>query len=209
LFQLDGSTYLLAVDYFSRYPEVIELTSTSSKAVISSLKAIFSCHGIPLVLMSDNGPQFDSSDMKQFANFYGFKHITSSLHYPQSNGLAERTVKTMKDLLKHTNYQYMALLSYRSTPLPWCNYSPAELLMGRKVKTDIPQTASQLTPQWHFLPDFKQKDKDFKTKQKKNYDRKHRARSVDTLPDNTPVWVRTGNNQTPGRVMSNASTPRS
>jgi len=41
--------------------------------------------------------------------------------------------------------------------------SPAELLMGRKVKTDIPQTASQLTPQWHFLPDFKQ-DKDFKAK---------------------------------------------
>ena len=163
LFQLDGSTYLLAVDYFSRYPEVIELTSTSSKAVISSLKAIFSCHGIPLVLMSDNGPQFDSSDMKQFANTYGFKHITSSPHYPQSNGLAERTVKTMKGLLKHTNDQYMALLSYRSTPLPWCNYSPAELLMGRKVKTDIPQTASQLTPQWHFLPDFKQ-DKDFKAK---------------------------------------------
>jgi len=78
--------------------------------------------------------------------------------------------------------------------------------MGRKVKTDIPQTASQLTPQWYFLPDFKQKDKDFKEKQKKNYDHKHCARPIDTLPDNTPVWVRTGNNQTPG---SNASTPRS
>ena len=112
LFQLDGSTYLLAVDYFSRYPEVIKLTSTTSKAVISSLKAIFSRHGVPLVLMSDNGPQFDSSDMKQFANTYGFKHITSSPHYPQSNGLAERTVKTIKGLLKHTNDQYMALLSY-------------------------------------------------------------------------------------------------
>jgi len=87
---------------------VLKLTSTTSKAVISSLKAIFSHHGVPLVLMSDNGPQFDSSDMKQFANT---KHITSSPHYPQSNGLSERTMKTIKGLLKHTNDQYMALLS--------------------------------------------------------------------------------------------------
>ena len=209
LFQLNGLTYLLVVDYFSRYPEVIRLTSTTSKAVISSLKAMFSRHGVPLVLMSDNGPQFDSSDMREFANTYAFQHITSSPHYPQSNGLAERTVKTMKGLLKHTTDPCMTLLSYRSTPLPWCNYSPAELLMGRKVKTDIPQTASQLTPQWHFLPDFKQKDKDFKEKQKKNYDRQHRVRPADTLPDNSSVWVRTGNNQTPGRVVSNAGTPRS
>ena len=121
---------------------MIKLNSTTSKAVISSLKAIFSRHGVPSVLISDNGPQFDSSDMKEFANTYAFQHITSSPRYPQSYGLAERTVKTMKGLLKHTADPYMALLSYRSTPLPWCNYSPAELLMGRKVKTDIPQTAN-------------------------------------------------------------------
>ena len=145
LFQLDGSTYLLVVDYFSRYPEVIKLNSTTSKTIISSLKAIFSRHGVPSVLMSNNGPQFDSRDMKEFANAYGFQHITSSPHYPQS-----------KKLLKHTADPYMVLLSYRSMPLPWYNYSPAELLMVRKVTTDILQTASHLTPQWHFLPDSQQ-----------------------------------------------------
>jgi len=209
LFQLNGSTYLLVVDYFSRYPEVIKLNSTTSKTVISSLKSIFSHHGVPSVLMSDNGPQFDSSYMKEFANTYGFQHVTSSPHYPQSNGLAERTVRTMKDLLKYTTDTYLALLSYRSTPLPWCNYSPAELLMGRRIKTDIPQTTSHLTPQWHFLPDFRQKDKEFKEKQKRNYDRRHRVRPADTLPDDSSVWVTTGNSQTPGRVVSNAGTPRS
>ena len=209
LFQLDGSTYLLVVDYFSRYPEVIKLNSTTSKTIISSLKAIFSRHGVPSVLMSDNGPQFDSRDMKEFANAYGFQHITSSPHYPQSNGLAERTVKTMKKLLKHTADPYMVLPSYRSTPLPWCNYSPAELLMGKKVKTDIPQTASHLTPQWHFLPDFQQMDKEFKEKQKQNYDCHHRVRQADSLPVDSPVWVTTGNRQIPGRVISNASAPRS
>ena len=93
LFQLNGSTYLLVVDYFSRYPEVIKLNSTTSKTVISALKAIFSHHFVPSVLMSDNGPQFDSSYMKEFANTYGFQHVTSSPHYSQSNGLVERTVK--------------------------------------------------------------------------------------------------------------------
>ena len=165
-FQHNGSTYLLAVDYFSRYPEVIKLNSTTSQAVIS-LKSIFSHHGIPTVLVSDNGPQFDSRDMKEFASTYGFQHITSSPYYPQSNGLAERMVKTVKSLLRDTSDPYLALLSYRATPLPWCNYSPSELLMGRRVKTYIPQTADYLIPRWHFLPDFQQKDKNIKKSRKR------------------------------------------
>ena len=209
LFQHNGSTYLLAVDYFSRYPEVIKLNSTTSQAVISSLKSIFSHHGIPTVLVSDNGPQFDSRDMKEFASTYGFQHITSSPYYPQSNGLAERMVKTVKSLLRDTSDPYLALLSYRATPFPWCNYSPFELLMGRRVKTDIPQTADYLIPRWHFLPNFQQKDKEYKEKQKENYDLQHRTRSADVLPENSPVWVRTGNTQVPGRVISTATTPRS
>ena len=68
--------------------------------------------------------------------------------------------KGMKDLLQCTTDPYM---NYRPTPLPWCNYSPAEMLMRRKVTTsDILQTTSQLTPQLHILSDFQQKDKDFK-----------------------------------------------
>ena len=130
--------------------------------MISTLKSIFTHYGVPLVLMSDNEPQFDSSYMREFANTFGFQHVTSSLHYPQSIGLVERTIKTMKSLLEHTTDPYLVLLSYRATSLPWCNYSPAELLMGRRIKTDIPQTASCLTPQWHFLPDFQQKDNELR-----------------------------------------------
>ena len=111
--------------------------------------------------------------MKEFASTYGFQHITSSSYYPQSNGLAERKVRTVKSLLRDTSDPYLALLSYRATPLPWCNYSPSELLMGRRVKTDIPQTADYLILRWHFLPDFQQKDKEYKDKQKENYDLQH------------------------------------
>ena len=45
LFEIDGTHYVLTVDYFSRYPEVIQLTSTTSAAVIRALKSVFSRHG--------------------------------------------------------------------------------------------------------------------------------------------------------------------
>ena len=56
LFHLNGATYLVAVDYFSRFPEVAKLTSTTSPAVITVLKSIFSRFGVPEIVMSDNGP---------------------------------------------------------------------------------------------------------------------------------------------------------
>ena len=68
--------------------------------------------------------------MKQSASTYGFNHVKSSPYYPQSNGLAERMVKTIKSLLQETLDTYLALLSYRATPLPWCQLSPAELVNG-------------------------------------------------------------------------------
>ena len=127
------------------------MTSTTATRVIAALKAIFSCHGIPAIFMSDNGPQFAAQEMKEFADSYGFEHITSSPHYPQSNGLAERTVKTVKSLLEHSPDPYLALLSYRATPLPFCGLSPAELSMGRPIRTNVPQLPKNLIPDWSYL----------------------------------------------------------
>jgi len=78
LFHLNGHTYHIVVDYFSHYPEVIQMTSTTSTAVIKALKSIFSRHGIPSIFMSDNGPQFTSNDMKAFVSSYGFELVTTS-----------------------------------------------------------------------------------------------------------------------------------
>ena len=118
LFELKGEQYLLIVDYFLRFPEVIKMTTTTSAAIITALKSIFSRYGIPEVLRSDNGSQYASREFVTFAESYGFRHTTSSPRYAQSNGQAERTVKTVKKLLKSSNDCYMALLSYRATPFP-------------------------------------------------------------------------------------------
>ena len=192
LFELHGTTYLLVVDYFSRYIEIQKLSSTNSKSVILALKAIYSRHRVPVTLASsDNSPQYASQEMQEFAESYGFKHTTSSPHFPQSNGMAERSVKTVKSQLDKASDPYMAVLSYRATPLPWCNLSPAELLMGRRLKTDIPQPKAAFIPEWTHLRGFREKDKEWKEKQKSAYDKQHRVKNLAPLPDDQSVWVNT------------------
>ena len=170
LFELNKKTYILVADYNSRYVEAQSLTSTTSASVISVLKSIFARHGIPKTFVSDSGPQYTSQEMKAFTRKYNFVHITSSLYYQQSNGLAERMVQTMKCLIGKAPDPYLALLAYRSTPLPWCGLSPAQLLMGRPLRTDVPQLPATLIPEWSYLPEFHEKDKVEKLKQKSNYD---------------------------------------
>ena len=209
LFELDKKHYLLVVDYFPRYPEVILLKSTTSASVIEALKAIFSRHGIPEVIRSDNGPQYSSMEFSKFASSYGFQHITSSPLYPQSNGQAERTVQTVKRLLKQSDDPYLALMSYRATPLTWCSFSPAELLMGRRIRTPVPQTNQQLIPQWPHLSEFRRLNKLYKRKQKRFFDHRHRVRELPALPNDTEVWIDTDTEPISGTIISTADTPRS
>ena len=63
LFELGKATYLLVVDYFSRYVEVQELSTTTASKVIAILKTIFARYGVPSQFVSDNGPQFDCLEM--------------------------------------------------------------------------------------------------------------------------------------------------
>lgn len=84
---------MLVLDYLSHVPEIILLEEITAEHVIMHMKSIFARHGIPEVVMSDNGPQSDGYKFRQFVNKYGFKHITSSPRYPQSNGVVENGVK--------------------------------------------------------------------------------------------------------------------
>ena len=198
LFHLKGDEYLVIVGYFSRYPEVHKLRATTTQAVVGTLKTVFARHGIPETLRSDNGPQFSFQEFVKFANKYQFTHTTSSPHYPANNGQAERAVQTVKHLLRNADDPPLALLSYRATPLPWCGRWPAELLMGRKIRSTLPQTTDSLVPQWPYLQEFRHANEDFKKKQKADHDHRYRVRDLPEIPDNTDVCVTTGGSHNPG-----------
>lgn len=100
LFELNKTMYLLVVDYYSKFVEIDILSSGyNSYQVITKLKSIYARHGIPAIFISDNGPPFNSKEFSNFCENWGIDHITSSPYLPRSNGLAERTIQTVKKLL--------------------------------------------------------------------------------------------------------------
>ena len=188
LFMWKQKTYLLVVDYYSRFIEIARLSSLTSDEVITHLKSIFARHGIPQYVVSDNGTQYSSQLFSNFSKSYGFKHITSSPHYPQSNGEAERAVQTMKRLLDKSTDPYLTLLAYRSTPLK-LGYSPAELLMGRNLRTTLPTANSQFKAHTPDEDAVKKRDKKLKESQRKNYNHRHRAKEQSSLITGDLVWI--------------------
>ena len=146
LFEFCGEHYLLSVCYHSKFLEAVKLESLTIGAVIEELKRQFGVHGIPAEVLSDNGAQFSSMEFQDFAKDYGFKHTTTSPHYPQANGKVERAVQTVKKLWRKNDDKHLALLDYRTTPLPDIELSPAQILMGRRLGNKLPMKESLLQP---------------------------------------------------------------
>ena len=188
VFEFKGQEFVLVVDYLSRYCEVGVLKHSTSEEVIQHLKVIFSRHGIPETVISDNGPQYTSAKFVKFAQDWGFSHITSSPKYPQSNGEAERMVQTVKHLLTKSDEPQAALLAYRSTPLE-NGYSPAEILMGRKLRTTLPVVPDKLIPKLPDLAKLRVTEAETKRKQDAQYNQRHRASNLSELEPGETVYI--------------------
>ncbi|XP_033110101.1 uncharacterized protein K02A2.6-like [Anneissia japonica] len=141
---IEDIEYLLVVDYYSRWIAIEQLVDTSSRGIIDILRKLFAVHGIPDTVVSDNGPQYSSKEFRYFSRNWNFVHVTSSPRDPKANGEAERSVRTAKAILKKNDDPYLALLSYRSSPLQ-NGKSPSELLMNRRLRTQLPTIDAQLT----------------------------------------------------------------
>ena len=177
---LPGGEYLLVVvDYYSRYFEIEILKSVLSRDIVDSLDRIFARHGIPVSMKTDNGPQFISSEFKNYMMTNGVQHVTSTPLWPQGNGEVERQNRTLlksiriacaagKDWKKELN---KLLMAYRSTPHTTTGASPSKLLFGREIRTTVPcleQVAGR-------NDDVAEKDTLMKRKGKVYADRKRRA----------------------------------
>ncbi|KAL5469019.1 hypothetical protein EMCRGX_G030194 [Ephydatia muelleri] len=108
-----------------------------AQQAVRFLRHVFSTHGIPDRLVSDNGTAFTSEEFKIFVKRNGIHHSTSAPYHPATNGLAERAVQTFKENLKKScgDLETRFLFHYRTTPHTTTGVSPAELLLGRKPRT--------------------------------------------------------------------------
>ncbi|XP_062538985.1 uncharacterized protein K02A2.6-like [Armigeres subalbatus] len=158
---IDGEYFLLAVDAYSKWPEIIPTRSITSTVTITILRSLFARFGMPEVIVSDNGTQFTSVDFQKFCADNGIHRITTAPYHPQSNGQAERFVDTFKRSVKkiqegkRTLHEALDifLLVYRSTPNRQVvdGKSTSESIFGRRIRTNLdllrpPSSESTILP---------------------------------------------------------------
>ena len=98
IFHFENDSYLLIVDYTSRFPVLHKLTSTIAQQVASQMKLIFSEYSWQKTIVSHNRPWYSAETFTKLMTDYSVNHITSSQHYPQSNGLAETCADSEKSI---------------------------------------------------------------------------------------------------------------
>ena len=101
--------FMIMADAHSKWPIVLEMTSTTAEKMIEVLRLVFATHGLPVQVIRDNGPLFNSDEFRRFKKSNGIQHLRSSLYHPFSNGLAEGLVQTFKQTMKRGAHQGLTL----------------------------------------------------------------------------------------------------
>lgn len=188
--EFNNKQYLAVIDKYSRWIELKQINPPTARTVIQRLKEIFSVHGIPETVQSDNGPQFTSMEYKDFAKSWGFEVTTSSPYFPQANGAAERCVQTCKKILSQSD-PLLALLNYRNTPHSATGISPSSALMGRRLRTRVPVLDKLLVPHAPNDSQMRSNDTAAKVDYKMQFDRRRGARTLPPLDVGQSVLLRT------------------
>uniref|UniRef100_A0A8C4NCS6 Gypsy retrotransposon integrase-like protein 1 n=1 Tax=Eptatretus burgeri TaxID=7764 RepID=A0A8C4NCS6_EPTBU len=135
--------FLVVVDAFSKWPEVVVMQSTMAENTVEKLRSIFANKGIPEVLVSDNGPQYVSGLFNDFMVQNGVKHLKSAPYHPATNGQAESFVKALKCVLRRGKGVSMQatidvfLLHYRNAVNSSTSDTPAICLYGRALRSGL------------------------------------------------------------------------
>ena len=129
------------MDAGSGWIKAFPAENRTSQTVKVHLSQIFARFEIPIILVSDNGPEFVSSDLKQWFESVGIKTMESPIYHPRANGIVERAVQTVKRAVRawrsNLNVSFgaflqRALMTNRNNAKAR-GKTPVELLLGRKV----------------------------------------------------------------------------
>ncbi|XP_046383928.1 uncharacterized protein K02A2.6-like [Ischnura elegans] len=165
-----GHEILVLVDSFSRWIETWVMSRTNAQNTILKLRGFMAVFGIPQEIVTDNGPPFQSREFLEFCEKNGIKVTKSPPYHPASNGLAERSVRTLKEslgkqvvetLMSHISTVPQALTqtdiegmllsfigTYRNTPNSVSGFTPASLVLKHHPRSFL----SMLNPKFEGNP---------------------------------------------------------
>ena len=147
-----GFKYILTMmDLYTKFPAAIPLKRVDNTTVIDAMLEVFSCFGLPKLLLTDQGSVFTSKLTKAMCKEFGIHKIQTTPYHPQSDGALERWHACLKGMLKKCDrdlknwdrYLKYLLFAYRSTPHCSTGFAPFTLMFGRDVRgpLDILQEA--------------------------------------------------------------------
>lgn len=181
------ATFLVVVDYYSRFLTVIEMKTTTALKTIEALERIFREHTYPETVRTDNGPPFASVEFSNYCTSKNIRLVRTIPYWPQMNGLVERQnqgilralriAKSMKVDWRKAVDEYV--YSYNTTPHSVTGKSPMELLTGRPVKDLLPSLRTE--PYWKRDEGTRDKDTIKKMQGKLYADKQRHAKESDIV----------------------------
>jgi transposase InsO family protein len=176
--------WLIIIDAYTKWIEVIKMKTTTTAVTCAKLREVFARLGVPRVLVSDNGPQLTSDEFEEFCKTNLIHHIRSTPWHAKTNGLAERAVRTFKERMAAAKEStadinvrlQKFLISYRNSPQKSTGRPPAEMMFGRRLRTQLDL----------LKPDVRAKMEAANFRQQRDHDTSAQSRS---FAEGDPVWV--------------------
>ncbi|XP_063371511.1 uncharacterized protein K02A2.6-like [Cydia amplana] len=140
-----GETFLVIIDSATKWLEIFKMAKTTARGVIKSLRETFARFGLPLEIVSDNGPPFTSKEYANFMENNGIKLTFTPAYHPASNGAAENAVKLCKRAIKKAlrdgcdvdEALQAYLMMYRNVEHSSTGSTPAMLLQRRRLRSRL------------------------------------------------------------------------
>lgn len=146
-----NSYYALIIeDAYSKWPEVFLTKNANSEFTKQAFQKFFSREGIPQILLTDNGTHFTAHHLQSWLRSVGCTPLRIAPRHPQSNGIAEVFVRTLKTAIKTTSPSTVQelnscidtfLLHYRNATHATTGKAPAQLFKGRILRMNSLDTA--------------------------------------------------------------------
>jgi transposase InsO family protein len=206
-FELGANEYLVLVDIFSGWMEVMSANSRRPSELTRLFRVYMTRNGVPKKFHADQGSAFESAEFKNFCKEWGIEFSDNSPKYPRGNGIAEAFVKKAKHILataKDDDDLTRAVLALMQTPVATGKPTPAQLHMGRTLRDQLHPDVSQAGLSWQNHVQWKQ---DRACKEKEYYDRGTRALGELQPGDLVQVWHREQWQR--GEITKKMSRPRS
>lgn len=157
------------------------MKKTDTDAVKKVLKRVFQIYNLPKEVLLDNGPPFNSKELKSWMESYGIKYENTTPLNPTENGLVERKmaginkVAAIARLEKKSFEEALSdyVMAYNTWPHHTTKIPPAELMFGRAVRSFIPNLKTE-TRQKDDI-EFRQRDMEIKMRRNQMEDKKRHA----------------------------------